>query len=55
MYYKLGQACDTTCGSFALLQNRGNVVTIWVASLLQIRASAAINWGSYYKVEQLLL
>ena len=27
MYYKLGQACDTTCGSFALLQNRGNVVT----------------------------
>ena len=40
MYYKLGQACVTNCGSFVLLQIRTNVVT---------------NWSSYYKLEQLLL
>ena len=38
-YYKLGQM---------FLQIR-------VASLLQIRASAVTNWGSYYKLGQLLL
>ena len=38
-YYKLGQT---------LLQ-------IGAASLLQIRASAVTNWGSYYKLGQLLL
>ena len=38
-YYKLGQT---------LLQ-------IGAASLLQIRASVATNWGSYYKLGQPLL
>ena len=38
-YYKLGQT---------LLQ-------IGAASLLQIRASVIINWGSYYKLGQALL
>ena len=38
-YYQLGQT---------LLQ-------IGAASLLQIRASAVTNWGSYYKLGQLLL
>ena len=38
-YYKLGQT---------LLQ-------IGAASLLQIRASVVTNWGSYYKLGQLLL
>ena len=38
-YYKLGQR---------LLQ-------IGAASLLQIRVSVVANWGSYYKLRQLLL
>ena len=38
-YFKLGQT---------LLQ-------IWAASLLQIWASVVTNWGSYYKLGQLLL
>ena len=38
-YYKLGQT---------LLQ-------IGAPSLLQIKASVVTNWGSYYKLEQLLL
>ena len=38
-YYKLGQT---------LLQ-------IGATSLLQIKASVVTNWGSYYKLEQLLL
>ena len=40
MYYKFGQACIKNWGSFVLLQIRANVVT---------------NWGSYYKLGQLLL
>ena len=40
MYNKSGQACVTNWGSFALLQ---------------IRASVATSWGSYYKLGQLLL
>ena len=40
MYYKLGQTCVTNWGSFVLLQIRANVVT---------------NWGSCYKLGQLLL
>ena len=55
MYYKLGQACVTNWGSFALLQIRTNVVTNWAVSLLQIRASVVTNWSSYCKLEQPLL
>ena len=40
MYYKLEQACITNWGSFVLLQTGASVVT---------------KWGSYYKLEQLLL
>ena len=39
MYYKVGQACVTNWGGFVLLQ---------------IRANFVINWGSYYKLGQLL-
>ena len=55
MYYKLGQACATNWGSFVLLQIRKTLLQIRTGSLLQIRASVVINWGSYYKLEQLLL
>ena len=59
MYYKLGQACVTNCGSFVLLPIRPNVVTNWDSfiitnqgKLLQI---VVTNWGSYYKLGQPLL
>ena len=48
MYYKLGQACVTNWGSFVLLQIRANVVTNWGSFIIT-------NWGSYYKLGQLLL
>ena len=40
MYCKLGQPCVANWGSFVLLQ---------------IRASVATSWGSYYKLGQPLL
>ena len=57
MYYKLGQACVTNWGRFALLQIRANVVTNWgtfvitnwgkccckLGQLLQIRATVNTN------------
>ena len=55
MYYKLGQACVTNCGSFVLLQTRVNVVQMGAASLLQIGASVTTNWGILYKLGQPLL
>ena len=67
MYHRLGQACVTNWGSFALLQIRTNVVTNWgkccykLGQLLQIRATvitnraAITNWGKiYYKLGQVL-
>ena len=48
MYYKLGQACVTNWSSFALVQIRANVVTNWDSFIIT-------NWGSYYKLGQLLL
>ena len=57
MYYKLGQTGVTDWGSFVLLQIRANetLFQIGTASLLQIGASVATNWGSYYKLGQPLL
>ena len=55
MYYKFGQACVTNCASFVLLQIRQTLLQVGAASLLQIRASVVTNWGSYYKLGQLLL
>ena len=39
MYYKLGQACVTNWGSFALLQIRANVVTNWGSFIITNRAA----------------
>ena len=47
MYYKLGQACVTNC-KFVTHTNWGSF------DLLQIRANAVTNWGSYYKLVKLL-
>ena len=55
MYYKLGQACVTSWDSFVLLQIGEALLQIGAASLLQIRESVVTNWGSYYKLGQLLL
>ena len=57
MYYKLGQTGVTNWGSFVSLQIRANetLLQIGAASLLQIGASVATNWGSYYKLGQPLL
>ena len=54
MYYKLGQACVTNWGSFVYYELGQTLSQIGVASLLQIRASVVTNWGSYYKLGQLL-
>ena len=54
MYYKLGQACVTSWDSFVLLQIGEALLQIGAASLLQIRESVVTNWGSYYKLGQLL-
>ena len=66
MYHRLGQACVTNWGSFALLPIRTNVVRNWgkccykLGQLLQIRATvitnraAITNWGRYYKLGKLL-
>ena len=60
MYYKLGKACVTTWGIFALLQVRPNIVTNWGSyyklgqPLFQNRATIT-NWGkTYYKLGQVL-
>ena len=55
MYYKSGQTCVTIWGSFVLLQIRQTLLQIGAASLLQIKGSVVTNWGSYYKLGQLLL
>ena len=69
MYYKLGQACVTTWGSFVLLRIRANFVTNWgsfiitnqgkccykLRQLLQIRATVIIEQGSCYKLGQNVL
>ena len=54
MYYKLGQACVTNWGSFVYYELGQTLSQIGVASLLQISASVVTNWGSYYKLGQLL-
>ena len=55
MYYKLGQACVTNWDSFVLLQIRANVVTNWGSFSITNLGSVVKNWGSYYKLGQLLL
>ena len=52
MYYKLGQACVTNWGSFALLQIRAVINKI--GQLLRIGAKCITNWGRYDKLGQLL-
>ena len=54
MYYKLRQACVTNWSSYVLFKIRANGLQIGEASLLQIGASVVTNWGSYYKLGQLL-
>ena len=55
MYCKFGQACVTNWASFVLLQIRQTLLQVGTASLSQIGASVVTNWGSYYKLGQLLL
>ena len=55
MYYKLGQACVTNWGSFVLLQIRENIVTKWGSFIIPDWDSVKKNWGSYYKLGQMLL
>ena len=66
-YYKLGQTllqigaasilqivASVFTKLWHLLQIKANVVTNWAASLLKIGAECTTNWGSYYKLGQLL-
>ena len=50
MYYKVEQGCVTNWGSFVYYELEQTLLQIGAASLLQIRASAVENWGSYYKL-----
>ena len=62
MYCKLGQACVTNWGSFALLHIKTNVlanwssfiITNWGQMLLQIGAAITNKGNRYYKIGQLL-
>ena len=55
MYYKLGQACVTNWAALFYYKLGQMLLRIGEASLLQISASAATNWDSYYKLGQPLL
>ena len=55
MYYKLGQACITIGAALFYYKLGLTLLQIGAASLLQIRESVVTNWGSYYKLGQLLL
>ena len=62
MYHKLGQACVTNWGSFALLQIRANVVTNWGSFIIKNCGKCCYKLGQllqikgnhYYRIGQLL-
>ena len=62
MYHKLGQACVTNWGSFALLKIRANVVTNWGSFIIKNCGKCCYKLGQllqikgnhYYRIGQLL-
>ena len=55
MYYKLGQLMLQIGAALFQYKLGQRLLQIGAASLLQIRVSVVANWGSYYKLRQLLL
>ena len=55
MYYKLGKLVLQIGTALFYYELGQTLVQIRAASLLQIRAGVATNWGSYYKLGQPLL
>ena len=54
MYNKLGKTCVTNWDSLFYYKLGQTLLQIRADSLLQIRAGVVTNWGSYYKLGQLL-